>query len=64
MVKKNNPTLVKGLKTNVSRMLLINKIDEKVIYTFHNNLQREIFHENSIIFDPDIRFIYIDYNEN
>ncbi len=64
MVKKNKPTLVKGLKTNVSRMLLINKIDEKVIYTFHNNLQREIFHENSIIFDPDIRFIYIDYNEN
>jgi len=64
MVKKNKPTLVKGLKTNVSRMLLINKIDEKVIYTFHNNLQREIFHENSIIFDPDMRFIYIDYNEN
>lgn len=64
MVKKNKATLVKGFKTNVSRILLVNKIGEKVIYTFYNDLQRELFHEGSIMFDPDMKFIYIDYNEN
>lgn len=64
MIKKNKATLVKGFKTNVSRILLVNKTGEKVIYTFYNDLQRELFHKSSIIFDPDMKFIYIDYNEN
>jgi hypothetical protein len=61
---KEKPTLVKGNKTNISRVLLKDKSGNKIVYTFYNDLQRELFHEGSIIFDPDMKFIYIDYNEN